>query len=98
MTAPNAVILKLWLFMGPPRDGPNNGCGLSWSIGARNARPGSPCACFSCHRGVASCVMPEQGPNISQLLREMSQGRRDALDHLLPLVYDELRRIAHGQL
>jgi RNA polymerase sigma factor (TIGR02999 family) len=42
--------------------------------------------------------MPEQGPNISQLLREMSQGRRDALDHLLPLVYDELRRIAHGQL
>lgn len=37
-------------------------------------------------------------PTISQLLHELSHGRRDALDDLVPLVYDELRRIAHGQL
>ena len=39
-----------------------------------------------------------EGPTISQLLRELSQGRREALDRLVPLVYDELRHIAHGQL
>jgi len=32
------------------------------------------------------------------LLRDLSQGRREALDRLVPVVYDELRRIAHGQL
>src|SRR2546425_4077737 len=37
-------------------------------------------------------------PDITQLLRELSQGRRDALDRLMPIVYHELRRIAHGQL
>ena len=42
--------------------------------------------------------MMVEAPNISQLLRELSQGRRDALDRLLPLVYDQLRHIAHGQL
>ncbi len=42
--------------------------------------------------------MAEQAPNLTDLLRALSQGRRDALDRLLPLVYDELRRIAHGQL
>jgi RNA polymerase sigma factor (TIGR02999 family) len=36
--------------------------------------------------------------DITGLLRELSQGRRDALDRLMPIVYDELRRIAHGQL
>lgn len=39
-----------------------------------------------------------EAPTISQLLRDLSQGRREALDSLFPLVYDELRRIAHGQL
>jgi RNA polymerase sigma-70 factor, ECF subfamily len=39
-----------------------------------------------------------EAPNISQLLHELSQGHRDALDRLLPIVYDQLRRIAHGQL
>lgn len=34
----------------------------------------------------------------TRLLRELSQGRRDALDDLMPVVYDELRRIAHAQL
>lgn len=42
--------------------------------------------------------MAEQASNVTDLLRALSQGRRDALDRLLPLVYDQLRRIAHGQL
>ncbi|MDH4046002.1 MAG: ECF-type sigma factor, partial [Gemmatimonadota bacterium] len=37
-------------------------------------------------------------PDITGLLRDLSQGRREALDRLVPVVYDELRRIAHGQL
>src|SRR2546422_3450892 len=36
--------------------------------------------------------------DITGLLRELSQGRHEALDRLIPIVYDELRRIAHGQL
>lgn len=39
-----------------------------------------------------------EAPNISQLLHELSQGSSDALDRLLPIVYDQLRGIAHGQL
>jgi RNA polymerase sigma factor (TIGR02999 family) len=31
-------------------------------------------------------------------LHELSQGRPEVLDQLMPAVYDELRRIAHGQL
>lgn len=42
--------------------------------------------------------MADEAPNISQLLHEYAQGRRDALDRLLPIVYDQLRHIAHGQL
>jgi len=38
------------------------------------------------------------GPNISQLLHELSAGNREALDQLVPLVYDQLRHIAHGQM
>ena len=34
---------------------------------------------------------------ITRLLRSLSQGDRGAIDHLFPLVYDELRRIAHRQ-
>ncbi len=37
-------------------------------------------------------------PPISQLLRRWSQGERAALDELMPLVSDELRRIAHRYL
>lgn len=47
---------------------------------------------------IAMTPQAEEQPNITQLLRALSAGRSDALDHLLPLVYDELRRIAHGQL
>jgi RNA polymerase sigma factor (TIGR02999 family) len=34
-------------------------------------------------------------PNVTGLLLEWQQGDREALDRLTPLVYDELRRIAH---
>ena len=36
--------------------------------------------------------------DITQLLRDMSRGQRDAPDRLIPMVYDELREIAHRQL
>lgn len=36
--------------------------------------------------------------DITALLRELSGGRTEALERLVPIVYDELRRIAHGQL
>jgi RNA polymerase sigma-70 factor, ECF subfamily len=34
-------------------------------------------------------------PNVTELLLEWQQGDAEALDRLTPLVYDELRRIAH---
>jgi len=37
-------------------------------------------------------------PDITGMLREMSEGRKEALDRLIPIVYDEMRRIAHGKL
>jgi RNA polymerase sigma factor (TIGR02999 family) len=37
-------------------------------------------------------------PDVTALLAEWSQGDRDALAQLVPLVYAELRRIAAGQL
>lgn len=42
--------------------------------------------------------MSYEGPNISQLLHELAAGRSEALDRLMPAVYDELHRIAHAQL
>jgi RNA polymerase sigma factor (TIGR02999 family) len=36
--------------------------------------------------------------SVTQLLRDASQGHREALDRLIPLVYDELRRIAESHL
>lgn len=41
--------------------------------------------------------MHRQG-EVTRLLAELSHGGRDAMDQLLPLVYDELRRIAHRRL
>jgi RNA polymerase sigma factor (TIGR02999 family) len=35
---------------------------------------------------------------VTRLLQDWSEGRREALDKLLPLVYDELRRLAHSYL
>jgi RNA polymerase sigma-70 factor, ECF subfamily len=37
-------------------------------------------------------------PEVTALLREMRSGNGDAMERLLPLVYDDLRRIAHRQL
>jgi RNA polymerase sigma-70 factor (ECF subfamily) len=34
-------------------------------------------------------------PDVTELLLEWRRGERDALDRLTPLVYDELRRLAH---
>jgi RNA polymerase sigma factor (TIGR02999 family) len=36
--------------------------------------------------------------DVTRLLKDWSQGRREALELLLPLVYAELRRMARGQL
>ena len=40
----------------------------------------------------------EPHSDIERLLRKVPEGDRDALDALFPLVYRELRRIAHNQL
>jgi RNA polymerase sigma factor (TIGR02999 family) len=43
--------------------------------------------------------MPPQLPsNVTALLREWSDGDREALNRLLPLIYEELRRLAHRRL
>jgi RNA polymerase sigma factor (TIGR02999 family) len=43
--------------------------------------------------------LPGDAPRgITALLVELREGRRDAMDRLMPLVYDELKRIAHAQL
>jgi RNA polymerase sigma-70 factor, ECF subfamily len=39
---------------------------------------------------------PESGQEITQLLLEWGKGDESALEHLLPAVYDELRRIARN--
>lgn len=40
----------------------------------------------------------DEDRQITGLLRQLRDGDRSALDRLLPLVYDELRRVAHRQL
>jgi RNA polymerase sigma factor (TIGR02999 family) len=55
---------------------------------------------------VLSQVLPTRGESvahrppsqITQLLQRWRDGNREALDALLPLVYDELRRLAHRHL
>lgn len=42
--------------------------------------------------------MNNQTTKITQLLHKASEGSKTALDELLPLVYDELKRIANKQL
>lgn len=41
---------------------------------------------------------PTNVARITELLLAVSEGGRDALDHLIPLVYDDLRRIAAAQM
>ena len=38
--------------------------------------------------------MPEETQQFTQLLHEWSGGRKEALDQLMPVIYDELRRLA----
>ena len=42
--------------------------------------------------------MDDKETDVAGILHELSEGRPGALDRLVPAVYDELRRIAHGQL
>ncbi|MBA4122686.1 MAG: sigma-70 family RNA polymerase sigma factor [Acidobacteria bacterium] len=41
---------------------------------------------------------PENSPQITQLLKQWSDGKREVLESLMPLVYDELRRQASRYL
>ncbi|HET6362751.1 MAG TPA: ECF-type sigma factor [Gemmatimonadota bacterium] len=53
------------------------------------------------HHGIGVIATPEPttGPtDITRILLEVRQGHREAMDRVLPLVYDELRRIARGRL
>jgi RNA polymerase sigma factor (TIGR02999 family) len=43
-------------------------------------------------------MLASDDTDITRLLHELSQGRSDALDRLVPVVYGELRRLAHVQL
>ncbi len=38
----------------------------------------------------------EDGGEVTRLLGEMGKGQKDAINQLLPLVYDELHRLARG--
>ena len=42
--------------------------------------------------------MKQSPGEVTRLLAEWSQGRKDALDRLVPLVYSELRRLAGSYL
>jgi RNA polymerase sigma-70 factor (ECF subfamily) len=42
--------------------------------------------------------MVSEPDNVTQLLLEWSDGNRQALEEMLPLIYDELRRLAHSFL
>src|ERR1700739_5107017 len=43
-------------------------------------------------------MSPASSPRVTELLAKWSQGDAGARESLIPLVYDELRRIAHRQL
>src|SRR5713226_5330101 len=45
-----------------------------------------------------SCVSAGSNPDVTGLLVSWAEGNREALDQLVPLVYDELRRLAHRAL
>jgi RNA polymerase sigma factor (TIGR02999 family) len=42
--------------------------------------------------------MAEPAGDVTELLAAWSEGSREALDRLMPLVYEQLRRLAHGEL
>ena len=52
-----------------------------------------------CRDLCVSCGNVETSPGeVTRLLQDWRVGNREALDRLLPLVYDELRRLAHSYL
>ena len=51
-----------------------------------------------CLIGKAARRVHEMADNISQLLHRWSEGDQDAINQLMPLVYNELRRIARSYL
>ncbi len=40
----------------------------------------------------------QDGSDLTLLLREASSGKQEAFDELVPLVYEQLRRLAHQRL
>src|SRR5437879_11085444 len=42
--------------------------------------------------------MPEAGGDVTRLLGQLRAGNQDVADQLIPLIYDELRRIAGAQM
>src|SRR4051812_2223237 len=42
--------------------------------------------------------MENPGNEVTQMLEDWSKGNREVLDELLPVVYNELRRLAHSYL
>ncbi|MFQ5570068.1 MAG: ECF-type sigma factor [Rhodothermales bacterium] len=42
-------------------------------------------------------MRPDRQTDVTYLLAQLSNGHEEALDRLLPLIYDELRRLAHRQ-
>src|SRR5215470_17268873 len=63
-----------------------------WPCGLMSAKPGA--------RGArAEASMEKQpGQEVTALLKEWAAGDRGALERLMPLVYEELRRLAGSQL
>jgi len=51
-----------------------------------------------CRHGEGVAVPTSPAPDITRLLLAWRQGDADALDTLLPLVYSELRKIAHARM
>ena len=49
-------------------------------------------------RGVESPIMSERAPTPTELLRAWGRGQSDAFDRLVPLVNDELRRLARRHM
>lgn len=41
---------------------------------------------------------PSSGSDVTQLLRQWGEGHQDALNELVPLIYAELRQVAHHRL
>jgi RNA polymerase sigma factor (TIGR02999 family) len=68
-------------------------CYSNWVTLLTSSEPGSILG-RTCFRLIGGLSMLQSPQNVTQLLIEGSKGNKEALDHLLPIVYDELRRQA----